>query len=271
MPKVDIDYSNTIIYKIYCKDSNVNEIYVGHTTNFIKRKYSHKIESNRLKNQLKIYSTIRQNGGWDNWDMVEIAKYNCKDKTEARIKEQKHFEELKANLNSCPPFVDKNSYFCKLCNLQCNNPKSYETHINCELHKKNVLHMEIFGSNIKQKISNKYCCEKCKYFTDRKSNIDNHLLSAKHLREINENNINQTLSNKICCEKCNKIYQTPAGLWKHIKKCNIKDNTNDNTIEKNEISDKDLIMILINENKEFKTLMLEQQNMIMKLIEKTPL
>ena len=81
MPKVEIDYSNTIIYKIYCKDSKFNEIYVGHTTNFIKRKYSHKINCNNLKNHFKIYDTIRQNGGWTNWSMVEIAKYNCKDHT----------------------------------------------------------------------------------------------------------------------------------------------------------------------------------------------
>ena len=42
MPKTDIDYSNTIIYKITCKDPTVNEVYVGHTTNFVQRKYSHK-------------------------------------------------------------------------------------------------------------------------------------------------------------------------------------------------------------------------------------
>jgi hypothetical protein len=32
--------------------------------------------------------------------MVEIAKYNCTDATEARIKEQEHYNELKASLNS---------------------------------------------------------------------------------------------------------------------------------------------------------------------------
>jgi hypothetical protein len=45
---------------------------------------------------LKIYKIIRENGGWDNWNMVEIAKYNCNDSTEARIKEQLHYEELNA-------------------------------------------------------------------------------------------------------------------------------------------------------------------------------
>ena len=39
MPKDVVDYSNTIIYKIYCKNEMVTDIYVGHTTNFTKRKY----------------------------------------------------------------------------------------------------------------------------------------------------------------------------------------------------------------------------------------
>jgi hypothetical protein len=33
MPKVKMDYSNTIIYKIFCKDTNIKEAYIGHTTN----------------------------------------------------------------------------------------------------------------------------------------------------------------------------------------------------------------------------------------------
>ena len=90
MPKDIIDYSQTIIYKIYCKDATITDVYIGHTTNFIKRKYQHKICCNG-NTKLKIYETIRSNGGWENWDMVEIAKYNCKDATEARIKEQEHY------------------------------------------------------------------------------------------------------------------------------------------------------------------------------------
>ena len=45
MSKKFIDYSNTIIYKIYCKDENVKNIYVGHTTDFEVRKNSHKNSS----------------------------------------------------------------------------------------------------------------------------------------------------------------------------------------------------------------------------------
>ena len=44
MPKVEIDYSNIIIYKITCNDPNITDAYVGHTTNFVQRKHCHKQE-----------------------------------------------------------------------------------------------------------------------------------------------------------------------------------------------------------------------------------
>ena len=42
MPRKEINYSKTIIYKIRCEDENITDIYVGSTTNFIKRKNIHK-------------------------------------------------------------------------------------------------------------------------------------------------------------------------------------------------------------------------------------
>ena len=37
--------------------------------------------------------------------MSEIAKYNCQDATEARIREQYWIDELQAKLNMCKAFV----------------------------------------------------------------------------------------------------------------------------------------------------------------------
>ena len=42
MPKREIDYSKTIIYRIICKDVNIKDIYIGYTTNFSQKKYAHK-------------------------------------------------------------------------------------------------------------------------------------------------------------------------------------------------------------------------------------
>ena len=222
MPKEVIDYSNTIIYKIFCKNKNVTDIYVGHTTNFIKRKYQHKICCNNLNNKLKIYETIRSNGGWNNWEMIEIAMYNCKDHTEARIKEQKHYEELKASLNSCPPYIDSN-YFCEQCNLNCSSKHQYENHINCLLHKKKC---KITDDNKKTpKNATIYYCSFCDFKCYKQSDWDRHIVRPKHkkMENDNENDKNDkndndkepknALSNYVC--ECGKEYKHSSGLSRH--------------------------------------------------------
>jgi hypothetical protein len=106
MPKVPTDYSNTIMYKIVCKDLNVKELYVGHTVNFRMRKCKHASDCayEMSKNyNLKIYKYIRENGGWSNWEMIEIEKYNCNDGNEARARERYWYEQLEAKLNQCYP------------------------------------------------------------------------------------------------------------------------------------------------------------------------
>ena len=42
MPKNNINYSNTIIYKIVCNDLNIKDLYRGSTTDFHNRKSNHK-------------------------------------------------------------------------------------------------------------------------------------------------------------------------------------------------------------------------------------
>jgi len=105
MPLNTINYNNTIIYKIICKDINIKDIYVGHTTSFKDRKREHKSRINK-NYKFKIYETIRNNGGWDNWEMIEIEKYPCKDSNEARTREKYHCELLKSNLNMYSPVID---------------------------------------------------------------------------------------------------------------------------------------------------------------------
>ena len=42
MPRVPIDYSQTHFYKIVCRNTDIKDCYVGHTTDFTKRKNRHK-------------------------------------------------------------------------------------------------------------------------------------------------------------------------------------------------------------------------------------
>jgi hypothetical protein len=101
MPKTPMDYSNCCIYKIEHIE-NDNLVYVGHTTNFNKRKGEHKSCSKNENGKafnFKLYQMIRDNGGWDNSKMIEVEKYPCKDKREAERREDEIMKELKASMN----------------------------------------------------------------------------------------------------------------------------------------------------------------------------
>ena len=61
-------------------------------------------------------------------------------------------------------------------------------------------------------------CEKCNYYTNRKSDFKKHLLSTKHFNYINEKVIKENIFNCIC----GKHYTTRQNLWRHKQKCNIE-------------------------------------------------
>ena len=110
MPKKDIDYSKCVIYKIVCNNLDINDLYVGSTTEFTKRKYKHKnscFNNNYPSYYFKVYDFIRNNGGWHNWTMIEIEKYPCNDGHEARARERYWCEQLNANLNTRTPITIK--------------------------------------------------------------------------------------------------------------------------------------------------------------------
>jgi hypothetical protein len=113
MPKTPIDYSKTILYKIVCNDLNIKDVYIGHTTDFVRRQQSHKgncCNPEYKSHRLKVYQFITDNGGWNNWEMIEIEKYPCNDANEARSRERYWFETLNATLNSRFPLRNKNEY-----------------------------------------------------------------------------------------------------------------------------------------------------------------
>jgi len=92
MPKLPIDHSNTIIYKLVHNEDydNVN-IYIGSTTDFIRRKNKHKSDCNCVTSKSynqKNYQYIRGNGGWEEWNMIEVEKFPCNDKREAEAREE---------------------------------------------------------------------------------------------------------------------------------------------------------------------------------------
>jgi hypothetical protein len=109
MPKIPINYANTVIYKIVHKEDfdNVN-IYIGSTTDFTRRKTKHKYDCNKINGigyDCKKYQYIRENGGWECFNMIEIEKYPCNDKREAEAREEYWRCHYNAQLNSISAYL----------------------------------------------------------------------------------------------------------------------------------------------------------------------
>lgn len=85
------DYAKMQIYRFVCNDTNIKSNYVGSTTNWTKRKQHHKERCNNMENNrshLKLYQTIRDNGGFSNWSMILIEDFPCENRRQAEQREQ---------------------------------------------------------------------------------------------------------------------------------------------------------------------------------------
>ena len=115
----------SIIYKLYCKDKNITDCYIGSTTNYANRKRTHKSSCNNIKSRnykQKKYIYIRENGGYENWDYEILETINLNDK----IKERELFWIDKTwdnNLNTERPWVSKNDEKIRYKEWSKNNPE----------------------------------------------------------------------------------------------------------------------------------------------------
>jgi predicted GIY-YIG superfamily endonuclease len=116
MPRKEINYQNTVIYKIKHTEKD-DLLYVGHTTDFTKRKNAHKTKCNNPNSSVynsKLYIMIRENGGWENFKMLEIKKFPCNDHNEACAEEDRMMRHLKANMNAYAAIHDKEKKLLKV-------------------------------------------------------------------------------------------------------------------------------------------------------------
>jgi len=144
------DYSKTQIYKIVSKDSSITNFYIGSTTNWTKRKQEHKCRCNTENNKkcnLKIYEIMRENGGFENFNMILVEDFPCKNRREAEKREQYWKDLLKPDMNmiNCA-----NYEFTKKMNLEEYYKEKYE---------KELLKNPDYAKENYQKYNYKVTCE----------------------------------------------------------------------------------------------------------------
>ena len=103
-------------------------------------------------------------------------------------------------------------------------------------------------SDLVPKSSKTFCCVYCDYTTSRKSQYERHLSTDKHKKVENDSKmvVNDSdlvpKSSKYECE-CGRIYKYDSGYYRHKKNCN-----HINIKCADEISDKELIVMLLKQN-----------------------
>jgi hypothetical protein len=104
-----------------------------------------------------------------------------------------------------------------------------------------------------------FSCTTCDYNTGNKKDFNKHLLTAKHINRTNRTEKPQKAPNTYNCN-CGKIFSARNSLWYHKKKC--ADQTNNHVTSPadtpNILIDSHVVIKLLKQNDEFKTMMVEQ-------------
>ena len=97
MPRTEIDYNKTVFFKLVCNDLNIDDCYVGSTTDFTSRKRQHKrncTQEQSFSFNLPVYKFIREHGNWDNWSMIPIEQIALDNRLDVLKREREHIEAL---------------------------------------------------------------------------------------------------------------------------------------------------------------------------------
>jgi hypothetical protein len=110
----------------------------------------------------------------------------------------------------------------------------------------------------------KYVCEKCDYKTNKTFLWKQHLDTIKHK---NDENITNDMNKYVC--KCGKEFNFRQGLHKHKKICKKLKSLIEEEEKNKTVDYKELILTLINQNKELQDLLIKQQEETNKKYEET--
>lgn len=162
---------------------------------------------------------------------------------------------------------DFSSYYCNCCDINCRKRYVYEKHLLTSKHKIN----EKCHKSAWEKIPNPhiFSCDICNYSCGNKKDYNKHLLTSKHNEALIPHGKNPKTH---MCQNCGKNYATQSGLWRHNQKCieekefkNEENETENETDTEqfqtqqplNNVITPELIMMLIEQNKEMQKMMFE--------------
>jgi hypothetical protein len=266
MPKGLTDYSNTIIYKLTCKTPSVKHFFTGHTTNLSQKK--NKIKSscndeNKKDYNLEMYKIIRENGGFDNWQFTEIAKYNCKNINEARMREKEH-----------QILLEKEQKIQEMIELQeMIEQNSNEQHVNKIINKvnKEKYKEEKYEEEDINKIITQQIDQHIYKVLNQEKDVSQYL-NQELIDELNNNNYNYNYTYELSDTKVSTDHQPDLTIC--LESSVNEEGVEEYNIDIRQITERDihtlttLVLQLINQNLFFKKLIFNQNKRIIELSKK---
>ena len=161
------DYSKCMIYKLYSKDEAIKDIYVGHSTQIIRRYKEHKRCSNNMNSTEYKYRYIREKSTFENWKIEILEFYPCDDIREATKREQ---------------------YWINILGAKLNKNKAHSGDI--------IMEENSNLSNPQNKIEKEKVTKKIQRYIERKEKLKNILADKEELERLNKK-IKRQLSERI--------------------------------------------------------------------------
>lgn len=193
------NYNKGCIYMIkHNQDFNNENVYIGSCCNFTRRKCGHKSDCNNPNSRrynFKLYQTIKDNGGWDEWIMLKLHDFPCNEKYELNLEERRVIDLYKSKLNIKVPtrtnkeYRDENKEKLKDINKKYydGNKDKIKKYYDENKDKIKEINKKYRDEN-KEKINEKITCE-CGSIV-RKHDIARHRKSLKHISFLDNTKIN---------------------------------------------------------------------------------
>ena len=162
-------------------------------------------------------------------------------------------------------------FFCEKCNYKTSRTNDYSKHLLTSKHQKMEKYKKKVANAHTENSQRIFYCKKCDYHCSNNYNFEKHNLTSKHLK--NEK-LSQSRTTIFVCS-CGKKYKFLTGLTRHKNVCdNIvnESHVNESHVNESHVNDNNIQEIiqknndLLQNNKEFKDLLIEQNKKIMEIV-----
>uniref|UniRef100_A0A6C0EZV9 C2H2-type domain-containing protein n=1 Tax=viral metagenome TaxID=1070528 RepID=A0A6C0EZV9_9ZZZZ len=230
MPKVKINYAEMIFYKICCSSTNITKVFIGHTTNVNQRKHILKKQTQSETYCSDMIEFIKNSGGWENWSLQILEKYECKTHIDIVLREIYHTDAL---------------------NHKMNNPDN--SNAANGLNNGNNTSFKPGDNNTSDNLDKIFTCNYCNYRCLKSKHFKQHLMTRKHMDEVQ----NQVASSATTLNELDSVGgEDKKQLGFIVNECYDESSENKN----------DLIIQLLKDNESMKIFMKEQNDMLKEMI-----